>query len=272
MLTTTLYRGKILMNTTLPPNHRWVETEDGSFTLFSETFQEACHSTSGARQETLLHYIHGCKIKEKILTQTSLSILEVGFGLGVGFLTTLNFLIEFKKPFSFLSLELDEKLLEWFRLQNLTHPFLKDLEWIEERGSKRLEVKTSSFQLVILCGDARQTLPLFLSHRDFFWDAIYQDAFSPKKNPSLWTVEWFNLLKEYSRPNVILSTYSASSSIRKSLLEAGWHLYPGEKFGPKRSSTRASLQGKSDQEILLQLVRSPVLALKDDNLLNMLTK
>ena len=260
------------MNTILPPNHRWVETEDGSFTLFSEAFQEACHSTSGATQETLLHYIQGCNIKEKILKQNSLSILEVGFGLGVGFLTTFNFLIEFNRPWSFLSLELDEKLLEWFRLQNLTHPFLKDLQWIEEQGLKRLEIKTPSIQLIILCGDARQTLPLYLSHDSLLWDAIYQDAFSPKKNPSLWTVEWFKLLKDYARPDALLSTYSASSSIRKSLLEAGWRLSPGEKFGPKRSSTRASLQGESAQEILLQLERSPVLSLKDDNLLNMLTK
>jgi tRNA U34 5-methylaminomethyl-2-thiouridine-forming methyltransferase MnmC len=260
------------MNSTLPPNHRWVETDDGSFTLFSEMFQEACHSTSGATQETLLHYIQGCKIKDKILEQNSLAILEVGFGLGVGFLTTFNFLIEFNKPWSFLSLELDEKLLEWFRLQNLTHPFLKDLQWIEERGSKRLEVKTSSIQLVILCGDARQTLPLYLSHHALIWNAIYQDAFSPKKNPALWTVEWFELLRQNSHPEVLLSTYSSSSSIRKSLIEAGWKLHPGEKFGPKRSSTRASLQGESAQEILLQLERSPVLALKDDNLLHMLTK
>lgn len=64
---------------------------------------------------------------------------------------------------------------------------------------------------------------------------------------------------------MILSTYSASSSIRKSLTEAGWILKRGDKFGPKRSSTRAYLRGETDPEILLHLERSPVAALTDDN-------
>ena len=74
---------------------------------------------------------------------------------------------------------------------------------------------------------------------------------------------WFEVLKGSSHPEVTLSTYSASSSIRKSLLESGWNIQKGEKFGPKRTSTRASLTLPTDPEILLQLERSPVTALSD---------
>ena len=77
-------------NMKLPSSdYRFVETEDGTKTLFSERFGEACHSTTGAKSETLLHYIHGCEITEKA-KQNSLSILEVGFGLGVGLLGLLH--------------------------------------------------------------------------------------------------------------------------------------------------------------------------------------
>jgi tRNA U34 5-methylaminomethyl-2-thiouridine-forming methyltransferase MnmC len=72
-----------------PEGHRFVETEDGSWTLFSEAFQEACHSTTGARAETLLHYIQGCRILEKAKIHSPLVVLEIGFGLGIGLLTTL---------------------------------------------------------------------------------------------------------------------------------------------------------------------------------------
>ncbi len=256
------------MTPSTPPKHQWVETEDGSLTLFSEEFQEACHSTSGAVQETKLHYLQGCQIETKILSDDHLSILEVGFGLGIGFLTTYDVLKNQNKPWSFLSLEIDHELLEWFRLQNLEHPFLKNLTWRENI----LEAKNEMIHLQILCGDARRVLPEFLKSQRLTWNAIYQDAFSPKRNPVLWTKEWFTLLKTYSTATALLSTYSASSSIRKSLLEAGWILHKGEKFGPKRTSTRASLQGETDPDILLQLSRSPATALTDDNLQEILRK
>jgi tRNA U34 5-methylaminomethyl-2-thiouridine-forming methyltransferase MnmC len=255
---------------TLPPNHQWVETSDGSRTLFSEAFQEACHSTSGAREETQLHYVKGCQIEKKLEDHNRLSILEVGFGLGIGFLETYNTLQTQKSPWSFLSLELDRELLEWFRLENLEHPFLRYLKWTPCGSFSLLEASSGPVSLRILCGDARKTLPEYANLLDVKWNAIYQDAFSPKRNPVLWTQEWFKLLKQHSLPEVTLSTYSASTSIRKSLLKAGWSLHKGEKFGPKRTSTRATLQGESDAEILQHLERSPVSALTDESIKSML--
>lgn len=245
------------MTETLPPNHSWVETEDGSKTLYSERFQEACHSTTGAKSETILHYIEGCKILEKSQVHSPLTILEVGFGLGIGFLTTLEKYPSDKK-FHFISLEIDRELLDWFRVN---HKHL-NLTW----EGNLLQGKSGNFELTIIQGDARIELPKFLSNNEVKFHAIYQDAFSPKRNPVLWTKEWFTLLKDHSAQDVTLSTYSASSSIRKSLIETGWKLFKGAKFGPKRTSTRAELLGASDPDILLQLERSPVAALTDENI------
>lgn len=241
----------------LPKGHQLVPTGDGTFTLFSEAFHEACHSTTGAKTETILHYVEGCKILSKIKEHSPLVILEVGFGLGIGFKTTLEKIPQDKK-FHFISMEIDRNLLEWFRE---THPDLK-LEWKENI----LHTKHVQFELSIIHGDARFTLPAYLEKFPVKWHAIYQDAFSPKRNPALWTKEWFSLLRDHSDKDVILSTYSASKSIRKSLHETGWGVRPGEKFGPKRSSTRAMLNIATDPEILLELERSPVSALTDFNI------
>lgn len=238
----------------IPLGHSLVETLDGSQTLFSEHFQEACHSTNGAKSETLLHYVHGCKILEKSKLFNPLVILEVGFGLGVGFLTTLESL-PIDGRCIFISLEMDKNLLEWFKCN---HPEF-NLNWM----GNLLECHHEKFSLIIIQGDARKELPLFLSNFKNKFHAIYQDAFSPKKNPTLWTKEWFLLLKKYSHEEVILSTYSASTSIRKSLHESGWGVQKGEKFGPKRTSTRAVLNKSTDPEILLHLERSPTPALTD---------
>ena len=246
----------------IPPQHRWVDTEDGSRTLFSEAYQEACHSTSGAIAETLLHYVEGCQIKNISRPH----ILEVGFGLGIGFLTTFDSLKSENKKWDFVSLEIDGELLEWFRLENIEHPFLKDLKWVSFGEMKALQCDTTNISLTILCGDARMTLPFYMKIHPFKWNAIYQDAFSPKKNPSLWTTEWFTFLKSHSTSDVILSTYSSNSQVRKSLLEAGWIIQKGKTFGAKRSCTRALLQGASDPDILVQLTNTSTPALRDDNI------
>lgn len=231
----------------LPAQHRWVETEDGSKTLFSEAFQEACHSTSGARAETQLHYLEGCEIERKLLAHDHTSILEVGFGRGLGFEMTRELVNKLQRPCTFISLEIDANLVEWYFSQ---HPMKE----------------TEHFKFHIVTGNARKALPEFLKKNPLRFDAIYQDAFSPKRNPVLWTKEWFTLLKENSSNEVILSTYSASNSIRKSLAETGWTIQKGEKFGPKRTSTRARLQGSTDADIMEQLHRSPVKALADADL------
>lgn len=230
-------------------DYRFVETEDGSQTLFSERFGEACHSTTGAKSETILHYIQGCGIPEKAHLD-SLSILEVGFGLGVGLLTTWEMTKNLPAKIHFLSLEIDPALVTWFHEEYKDHPLFKD----------------PKFSFEVLVGDARKTLPEYAKEKRPSWNAIYQDAFSPKRNPVLWTKEWFTLLRENSAPDVILSTYSASSSIRKSLVESGWKLSSGEKFGPKRTSTRARLSGETEPAILDSLSRSPVKALSDKDL------
>jgi tRNA U34 5-methylaminomethyl-2-thiouridine-forming methyltransferase MnmC len=244
----------------LPPLHDLVPTLDGSYTLFSQNFQEACHSTHGAREETLLHYIRGCQVTERCQEFNPFCILEVGFGLGMGFLTTLE-QMPHNCRWVFVSFEIDRNLLEWFIEE---HPEL-GARWEENI----LHASGENFDLFIVQGDARIEGEKFLKKEKRHFHAIYQDAFSPKRNPSLWTTEWFGLLKAVSHPEVILSTYSASTSIRKSLLASGWGVHRGEKFGPKRTSTRATLLRKTDPEILIQMERSGACALTDQGILEL---
>lgn len=228
-----------------------IETDDGSTTLFSKKYNEACHSTSGASNETKLHYIKGCKVVERLQDYQEMNILEVGFGTGLGFLETYSSLREHGK-FKFYSFEIDE---------NLVLHFFNNHNYAYKRDGSRYIVEHNDFELIILVGNAREQI-LKIEER---FHAIYQDAFSPKRNSILWTTEWFKELKKISLNNCLMSTYSSSSSIRKSMIEAGWMVTKGEKFGPKRSSTRAMLVGNTDEDILAHLERSPAPMLTDDN-------
>lgn len=242
------------MDKNLLKNYEVIKTDDGSESLFSKLYGEACHSTSGASSETLLHYIKGCRIEERLQDHSEISILEVGFGTGLGFKETLKALKDNQRVI-FYSLEIDRNLIEYF-FQS------EKMSYREEEG---IFYSTSvNFDLVIYCGEARESVKRI--NKKFH--AIYQDAFSPKRNAILWTKEWFEDLKNLSLESCIMSTYSSSSSIRKSMIAAGWKVQKGDQFGPKRSSTRATLIGSSDQDILQRLERSPAITLTDENFEN----
>lgn len=237
-------------------NYQEVPTEDGSITLYSSLYGENCHSTSGAASETRLHYIQGCKVDQFSRENDAINILEVGFGTGLGFSESLKVCESNNCFLNFVSFEIDSELIEYV---------LAGLNLDYQKTTHTYEVKTHTFNLIIFFGNARNSIKQLSSYFPNNFDVIYQDAFSPKRNAILWTTQWFMELKTMAQPHCILSTYSASSSIRKSLIAAQWFVTKGEKFGPKRSSTRANLIGPSDQDILEQLNRSPAIELTDNN-------
>jgi len=253
-------------------DYQVIQTEDGSITLHSEAFNEACHSLSGAKEETIYNYIQGCQIIEK-MTQKDTLILEVGFGLGTGYKTTVE-LIDQANPIKkliFISTELDKELVEFAKDKNevsndLSFPSFQDLQYLTTPLPHYKATKNGN-SLLILIGNARKTVKeAKASGLINSVDAIYQDPFSPKRNPTLWTTEWFELLKELSNEETLMSTYSSSNSIRKSMIKAGWIVHNREGYGTKRTATMATRKGVTDTDVLLQLERSPVKALEDSDL------
>lgn len=225
----------------VPPGHQKTPTEDGTFTLENLTFQENCHSTAGAYQETLFNYIQGTEIQKK-LHLPEINIFEVGFGLGFGPIATFEKLAHYPGKINFYSSEIDENLINWFRDSsseeiNQTFPY-RHLKLAKDCEVPTYQATSKNRELRIFIGDLdkiKGRLKLNNIH------AIYQDPFSPKKNPTLWTQEWFSFLKSISSPEVVLSTYSASHSVHEHLKASGWFVYRAPGFAHKRSSTRATL-------------------------------
>jgi len=223
-------------------SYQKIITADGSITLHSDVFQEACHSTSGARAETIYNYVEGCEINRTDCH----SILEIGFGVGLGLICTDDFYskntsVDIKGKKYFVTTEIDEKLLEHsaeLYPEELTFfPPLKSLKKTEYF----YHGENHQAEILILIGDARKTLQKF--YRDFpqwpKFDAIYQDAFSPKKNPLLWSQEWFHLLGKKSCEKTILITYSSAQSVRKALEKSSWQVEDRAGLPPKKTTTRA---------------------------------
>lgn len=245
-------------------NYKILKTEDNTETIWSEFFSEACHNLSGAYEETLHNYIHGCAIPDYLNRDQDFSVFDVGFGVGVGLkalIDQVKFTPNFKSKLSYYSIELDETLLLWSL--KTTVPFLA-LQKNIQNDLISYEGNWGPIEIKIFVGDGRVTLPMAHAFNLILpLDAIFQDAFSPKKNPALWSVEWFSFLRTLSRQNVLLSTYSSSISIRKSLLAAGWSIENARGFALKRTMTKANLTGTTSEELLDQMKRSPSLEIRD---------
>jgi chorismate dehydratase len=242
--------------------YKIIETEDQTKTLWSEFFDENCHNLAGAYEETIHNYILGCHIPEQLQSREDVHVLDVGFGLGIGLKALLD---EVKKnpdiptkKISYTSIELDEDLFLW--AINETFP---DVTFTKKDQTYISEIETLAITIYI--GDGRLTLPE--AHAKNLlpkFTAIFQDAFSPKRNPALWRVEWFVDLLKMSSTGVYLSTYSASVSVRKSMVVAGWIITNAKGFGQKRTMTKARLTGVIDPALQAELSRSPTLELRDN--------
>jgi tRNA U34 5-methylaminomethyl-2-thiouridine-forming methyltransferase MnmC len=240
-----------------------IQTDDNTTTLYSEFYDENCHSTSGAVEETLYNYIEGCNLLEKSKSNRSLVIFEVGLGIGLGPKLTYETFKDRKTDIKFISTEIDEALVEYSKEHNKCDIF-KNLKRIEEDELVYYVSKFENFSLYILIGDARITTSTAFKKGVFKKvDAIFQDAFSPKKNPTLWTKQWFEQLRHISNDQVLMTTYSSHISVRKSMYEAGWKVFKRKGFGEKRSMTLCSLSGEMNEDILRNIKTAPDPILSD---------
>ncbi len=231
-----------------------VSTNDGTNTLYSVQFDECYHSTNdGALSETLQKHIIPAftlvKPKEKI------TILDICYGLGYNTLATLYYckLHKIDSKIEIISPEFDEELVR--SLIDFEYPSEFDsLKEIIKELSEKFFYEDWQFKITIIIGDAREQLPKLSTK----FDIIYQDAFSPKKNPALWSLEYFKLLYKLSSDEVIMTTYSSATPVRMGIWEAGFMLY-----NPPKSSVRSgTIASKSNLKLEtidmeLKLTRNP---------------
>ena len=218
-------------------NYSLYQTNDKSFTLKNHTFDEHYHSNAGAWQEAQLKYFEGCKLLEK-LESGSITIFEVGFGLGYNLIPILNVFDQLKHKITFISSEFDTALFSKLSEQSeelypKTHlAFFQNLLNEKEYISDALDIH-------ILEGDVRQSI---LSIEDQSIDAVFHDPFSPYKNTECWTQEFFSEEFRILKSDGILSTYSMSTPVRSGLFLAGFYVWEGIGDETKSTGTLATKQ------------------------------
>lgn len=253
-----------MYNEALRKEKEVVVTEDGSLTLFSKEFDQAYHSTKeGALRESLQkHVIPAFNLQEG---KTELTILDICFGLGYNTLATLYYISanHLDTKVHILSPEFDRELVA--SLVDFDYPEAFDfLKPVIEAVSKNFYYEDEQFKIEVLLGDAREFIPKIKEKIDI----VYQDAFSPKQNPLLWTFEYFSDIRHICNEDAVLTTYSTAIATRMGLYENGFNvfLYYGE---DARRSTVASPKMLKELEYVdmeLKQKRNPeATSLKDND-------
>jgi len=227
--------------------HKAIKSEDGTFTAFSQEYNEHYHSTKdGALNESL--YKHIIPAFELSKGKGELHILDICYGLGFNTLATLYYHKQNNlgtKLFIY-SPELDSQLVKNLRFFHYPQEFKFFTEIIEALSTKQF-YQDENFTIEVFLGDAREYVKKFENR----FDIVYQDAFSPSVNPVLWTQEYFSDIKKSMKENGVITTYSTALKTRLALYNNGFRVYlnEGENY---RNATVASLAQLPLKEVDMQ--------------------
>ncbi|HOF33656.1 MAG TPA: MnmC family methyltransferase [Spirochaetota bacterium] len=198
-----------------------IETEDGSFSLYSKEFDQLMHAREGAYTEALSKHVFPSKIlcsNDKVI-----NILDIGFGAGYNPLALIMQTRdkEFEK-INIFSLEFSKD--SYSSLAKIYFNDEKDKYFDKiKQGFLNNIISFENVNINFLFGDARESIRN-LSERKIYFDAVFHDPFSPAKNSELWTVDLFKAIGNIIKNNTYLTTYSSALQIRRGMIEAGFYI------------------------------------------------
>lgn len=196
-------------------------TEDGSYTYFSEEFQEHYHSFAGAKREAEGKFLKTCRIAQQAETKSHLYLLDICYGLGHNTAAALTEIWRIHPSciIHVIALENDPAIAAVAFQNDLLSPWSPNVATLLGELSQTFTVETTKLKAQLLIGDARQTIQQVIA-QGFAADAIFLDPFSPPKCPQLWTVEFFRLITKCLAPKGYLATYSCAAAVRQAMLLA----------------------------------------------------
>ena len=201
-------------------------TEDGSHTLRDDETDECYHSTHGAVQESAYIFINAglkeflsASSRKVVAGECDVRVLEIGFGTGLNAYLTLLEAEKNKIFIHYTSLELYPLTADEALQLNYPETLCEDrglFEKIHHSSWGGYNDITSFFTLHKIKADFNCYEPKGL------FDVIYFDAFSPEKQPEMWSETGFKKIYEHSGGEAIMTTYCAKGAVRRAIQSAGF--------------------------------------------------
>ena len=232
-------------------NFELVRLPNGTHSVYATDYAEKMHPGLGPQAEADLLYVQQLQLPGRMRTGSGEFVVwDIGLGAAANALAVLRATKAIDRPLRLVSFDNTAEPLA-FALENANQ--LGYLEGYEDALRSLLESQRAVFQ------NGSSLVTWEFHHGDFpAWlerrpkadisapHAILFDAFSPAKNPAMWTLPLFtNLFRALNplRP-CNLTTYSRSTMFRVTLLLAGFCVGSGVATGLKEETTVAANDGQ----------------------------
>lgn len=233
-------------------DYQLVQLANGEKTLFSSAYGEKMHPGLGPVAEAELLYVRQLQLCERLKTGTGEFVIwDIGLGGAANAIAALRATREISGSLRLISFDNTAEPLE-FALKNaaaLNYPTGYENPIAQLLSEKHVAFQNGNCAVnwEFHLGDFPALLPnLKLKTQNSKLPppphAIFYDAFSPAKNPAMWTLPVFeNLFRalDPARP-CALTTYSRSTFLRTTLLLAGFFVGVGHATGMKEETTMAA--------------------------------
>ncbi|SPJ23585.1 tRNA (5-methylaminomethyl-2-thiouridine)(34)-methyltransferase MnmD [Palleronia abyssalis] len=203
----------------------------------SGRFDDPYYSLQDGLAETRHTFIDGNAMRTRF--GDGFHVAELGFGTGLTAVTVLHALRESRaegrlrftsfEAFPLTQPQMAEALSAFPEIADTAADFLA--AW-DGQGAQ-----LSDFDLHVIVGDARTTLPAWEGRAD----AWCLDGFAPARNPGLWETDLLAQVARHTAPGGTCATYTAAGQVRRDLAAAGFTVERVPGFGRKRHMTRGRL-------------------------------
>jgi tRNA U34 5-methylaminomethyl-2-thiouridine-forming methyltransferase MnmC len=229
-------------------NYSVVQLANGAYSLHSQSHGETFHPVVGPVAEAEALYVKQLRLAERMAaTEEDFVVWDVGLGAAGNPLTLIRAVERLSKTLRIVSFDATKEPLS-FALGHAgslgyIHGFEQQLMTLVEREKADFQMPdglTVSWQFHT--GDFPALLRTNIPNAFPKPHAVFFDAFSPAKNPTMWTLDVFSRLYRLLDPArpCSMPTYSRSTLLRVTLLLAGFFVGVGHATGEKEETTIAA--------------------------------
>ncbi len=202
------------------PLNYFVETADGSKTIYNPQVGENYHSRNGALQESEHVFLNsGLRYFLADKAQAEVSILEVGFGTGLNFLLSADYCVKKQIELNYAGIEaypLGEAMISQTGYDAYVSPDL----WQAFVKTYPLSL-SDSIDLNNWIKLYVAPFPLMEFQSDKLFDVIYFDAFASANQPEMWNEQAITHTIRFLKPGGVFVTYAITGNLKRMLKALG---------------------------------------------------
>ena len=240
----------------LKVEHHKIASDGGS--IACKDYEDRYFQDNGFNESKEV-YIDGNNLEERweSFSGSCFTIGELGFGLGLNFLTMMNSWLKKERSFNLDYIGIDKKILERKNLILLEEAFpnlkkeikiLKECDLVGHNGFECISIPNLKIRLILVTEDVQKAInDICISNID----AWFLDGFDPKKNPEMWTEDILKTVYDLSSYDSSFSSFTSVGRIRRALLENGFEVSKVTGFGTKRHRIigKKFIENKKSNEI-----------------------